>query len=515
MTRIWGMGLAVALVCACGDDGGGGADDAGGSAADANNATDSAVIDGAGAVDGSIADGAPGDASWGSTSSPNHLWSFAFGGAGAGDQVFARDVAVDSSGNTYVFGVFSGTVDFSGAGETRTSNGFAAFVAKYNSAGAYVAVSTFAATGSGSTITANAIAIDSAANVVIGGSFIGSVNFGGRILTSAGSQFVDVYIARFDSSLSHLASDEFGVGTGTTDTVADIAIGPSNNIHVIGRYQTSIDFGGVALTTSAGDYNVFVVKLDGDLALVHQANIGTSTSEQIAQRIAVSSAGTIAVGVETEGDIDFGDGVISNPAGRRAAVGVYTSTLSLSHKRLFTGAQPNSIWGLGYSATRLFVAGRCNGDIDLGGGVLDATGAGNDDLYVGEFDAANAYVSGQVHGFTGSEGATDLSVTSSGLPVVVGQMTSDMDFRTLALTADSPGFNGFIVQLNEARNAYWGLSFSDTAGSGFTEATAVAVAGNDDVIVIGTVNGTVDLGGGPVSMGAQNEFFIARYGAPQ
>src|SRR4051812_25844175 len=76
---------------------------------------------------------------------PTRTWGNFFGGTGK-DDIYAS--CVDPSGNLYVAGSFSGTVDFDpGAGVTQRSASTAtdvdAFVAKFNSSGVFQWVSTF------------------------------------------------------------------------------------------------------------------------------------------------------------------------------------------------------------------------------------------------------------------------------------------------------------------------------------------------------------------------------------
>ena len=115
-------------------------------------------------------------------------WAVQAGGVSA-DQ--GNSIAVDSSGNCYVTGYFSGTVSF-GATNLTSSGGIDIFVAKLNTSGAWQwAVQA----GGALTDTGNSIAVDSSGNCYITGRFSGTVSFGATNLTSSGG--IDIFVAKY------------------------------------------------------------------------------------------------------------------------------------------------------------------------------------------------------------------------------------------------------------------------------------------------------------------------------
>ncbi|MDE0874712.1 MAG: SBBP repeat-containing protein, partial [Acidimicrobiales bacterium] len=104
-------------------------------------------------------------------SSGAHQWTTTLGGTLSD---FGRSVAVDSSGNVYVTGDFTGTVNF-GAGNVTTAGTQDVFVTKLNSSGAHQWTTTF---GGASDDRGYSVAVDGSGNVHVTGSFAGTVNFG-------------------------------------------------------------------------------------------------------------------------------------------------------------------------------------------------------------------------------------------------------------------------------------------------------------------------------------------------
>ena len=119
-----------------------------------------------------------------------HLWSQRFGSAGSD---LGEDVAVDSSGSVFVTGAFPDTVDF-GGGDLTSAGSFDIFVVQLGAGGAHLWSQRF---GGFSSETGLAVTADSAGNVVVGGHFSGTVDFGGGPLTSAGG--TDVFLIKLGS----------------------------------------------------------------------------------------------------------------------------------------------------------------------------------------------------------------------------------------------------------------------------------------------------------------------------
>ncbi len=177
----------------------------------------------------------------------NHLWSQRFGGTGFDT---GAEIAVDGAGNVLVTGQFSGTVDF-GGGPLTNAGSRDIFLAKYDAAGAHLWSQRFGDTDFDS---GAAIAVDEAGNVLVTGSFEGTVDFGGGALTSAGSR--EIFLAKYDAAGAHLFSQRFG--DTDFDSGAAIAVDGAGNVLVTGSFEGTVDFGGGALTSAGSD--IFLAK---------------------------------------------------------------------------------------------------------------------------------------------------------------------------------------------------------------------------------------------------------------
>ena len=180
----------------------------------------------------------------------SHLWSKRFGSTGTD---YANGVAVESNGNVIVTGFFEGTVDFGGGTPLVSAGSRDIFVAKYSAAGSHLWSKRFGSTG---TDYANGVTVDSNGNMIVTGTFTGTVDFGGGGLTSAGG--CDIFLAKYTASGAHVWSENFG---GTINQFGKaVAVNGNSNVAVTGYFENIVDFGG-GIHTSAGGFDIFLTSL--------------------------------------------------------------------------------------------------------------------------------------------------------------------------------------------------------------------------------------------------------------
>ena len=188
----------------------------------------------------------------------NFLWARTWGGTG---DDCGEALAVDGSGNVYVTGYFSATVDFDpGSGvDTRVSSGDRdAFLSKLDTNGTYLWAKTWGGTGDDR---AESIYLDGAGSLYLTGMYSGSIDFnpgsGVDFHTSNGA--TDVFLSKLDTSGTYLWARTWG-GSGD-----DAGIGMSGHsldrVYVTGWYSASADFSpwsGGEMHTSGGSRDAFL-----------------------------------------------------------------------------------------------------------------------------------------------------------------------------------------------------------------------------------------------------------------
>ena len=236
------------------------------------------------------------------SSAGGHVWSRTVGGTGADA---GTGLAVDTGGNVLVTGQFdvsSSGVDF-GGGALFSAGAKDVFLVKYSSAGAHVWSKRLG--GSGYDL-GGSVAVDGAGNVVVVGTFEGTINLGGGSLTSAGER--DLFVAKFSPAGQHLWSKRFG-GT-RTDWVRRVAVDGAGDVLLTGQFLGSINFGGPTLT-SAGFEDIFLAKLSGASGgHVWSKRLGSSSAPDAGYGVAVDGSGNVAITGFFAGSVDFGGGAI-------------------------------------------------------------------------------------------------------------------------------------------------------------------------------------------------------------
>jgi hypothetical protein len=220
-------------------------------------------------------------------------WAATFGGSGADS---GADIAVDTSGNIYVAGFYTGTVNF-GAGVLASSGGKDMFVLKLDSSGNPVAI-----TGGGGAEEDNAsgIVLNPSGQISLCGNFSLTASFGNFQLSSVGDK--DILVARLDADLNWLSIA--CAGGALTDSVTGIGTDSAGNCYITGFFNNSASFGNCNLM-SLGDSDVFVAMHNPENGWQWAQTCG-STAEDKALAIAVTAGGTSYITGYACADLNYG-----------------------------------------------------------------------------------------------------------------------------------------------------------------------------------------------------------------
>lgn len=190
--------------------------------------------------------------------SGEHLWSKRFGLGKSNYPSWLTSVP-DGAGNVYLAGSFSYTWDFGGGPVTsKAPVGFTdGFLVKLDPNGNFLWGKYF---GNGNHQWIGYVAVDASGNVVVGASFLGSIDFGAGMLYAASPLTPDIAVAKFTSNGDVVWSRRFGAGNSIR--IADIALGPAGEVFLTGSVAEDIDFGTGVLPAKSYGPDIFVVKLE-------------------------------------------------------------------------------------------------------------------------------------------------------------------------------------------------------------------------------------------------------------
>jgi hypothetical protein len=246
-------------------------------------------------------------------------WGKAIGGGNGSNVNVALNggVAVDGSGNVAIAGNFTGTVNFGNGNVTETGSGFASFVAKYAAAdGSYLTDREMGTTTGLNQ--ARSVAVDSSGNMYVTGVFSnGQIDVGGaQPLTSAGGY--DVYLVKYTASAAHVWSK--ALGNSQTDDARTVALDANGDVLLTGTFNGTVSYGGANLS-SAGNSDIFLAhfsKTDGShLASMRMGGSGFES----AFALAGNASRDVFVGGDFTGFSEFGGQALTAPGGTSASDG--------------------------------------------------------------------------------------------------------------------------------------------------------------------------------------------------
>lgn len=365
-----------------------------------------------------------------SNSAGTATWTVGKGGP-SGDRVLA--VAQDSSGNVLVTGTFAGTVDF-GGGSLTSISGADIFVAKYTNAGAFVWAKQYG--GSGATNTPAGVAVDSSGNALVTGKFNGTVNFGGTSFTSALGSF-DVFLAKYSAvDGSHLWSKTFA---NTGDEVSTgIITDTSGNPVITGFFNGAVSFGGSTLSTGGGR-DVFVAKF-GNAAGAHIWSIKSQAGgslDQVGNAIALDGSNNVYLTGYFMDSISFGGNTLTGVTNfyQPFAAKLVAATGAATWLKALTTTNYGQGFGIGVDGSgNALVAANFQSTVNAGGATL--TSAGGDDTVVAKLASADgAHLWSHRYGGPSNDWPLGLAVDPSGSSYITGFFQGTAAFGATNLTS--------------------------------------------------------------------------------
>jgi len=343
------------------------------------------------------------------------------------------------------------------------------------------------------------VATDGSNNAIITGYFFGTANFGGGSLTSAGS--ADIFVAKFGPSGNHIWSKRFG-DSSSQQVGESVAADGAGNVIVTGQFIGTVDFGGGPLTDGgAGNPDIFLAKLDAGGNHLWSKRFGGDGSDQ-GFSVAVDGAGNVLITGNAQLGADFGGGLLAG--------GSFLAKFDANGNHLWskTFANPAASTGRSVAADgsgNVVFTGRLFGAADFGGGPL--TSAGQEDIFVAEFDASGNHIWSKLFGDTNIQEGNSVATDGSNNVILTGYAWGTTDFGGGPLTSGGAG-DVFLAKFDASGNHLWSQLFSavdDQAGK------SLAVDAGGNIVITGFINGSVNFGGGPIASAGGPDIFMARF----
>jgi hypothetical protein len=353
--------------------------------------------------------------------------------------------------------------------------------------------------------TAPSLVVDGLGNIILVGNFFGTLDLGGDPLIAPGLGDIDVFLAKFDPNGNHLWSQSFGSDDDTQLTFA-VGVDGSNNILWTGHFLQTIDFGGGVLTSTSG-YDMYLAKFDTDGNHLWSHSYGRTGSE-LSTHLAVDVSGNVFVAGRFDGTVDFGGGLLTTAGDDDVYLVKFSANGAHLWSESFGDQNFQQIGGLAVDASESVVLiGSYLGSVDFGGGVL--TSAGSYDIFLAKYDSYGSHLWSERFGDANTQHTRDVVFDSSDNLVITGNFSGTVDFGGGPLTAIGFPFSDvFLTKLDGDGNHVWSDRFGDPA---LDIPETVALDPWENIVISGRFQGTTDFGGGPLTSAGGSDVFLTKF----
>jgi hypothetical protein len=357
-----------------------------------------------------------------------------------------RAVAVAPDGNVYITGYFYGIATWDGGdnldGSLDNFGGYDAFLAKYTPEGNLVWVRQG---GSTREDTGRDVAVDTAGNVYLAGSFEGPGGFDGvgvfgdTTLTSAGAS--DAFLVKYDADGDVVWARRGG--SDQDDLAYGVAVSGDGRIHLAGSFFGTALFGDLPIQ-SGGQTDIFVVQYDADGEPVWVEGIGTEGYEYFRRG---------GIDLDTDGNVyltgSFTNTIVLGPDELRSIgqTDVFVAKLDASGEGLWgrrgggDGTDFSAAISVGdsHSGTYVFASGYIDRSGNFDGVSIDGQGR---DGYLAVFLSDGSLASIDLLGGTGHDAGTSIASYQTGGALEFSatgsfRNTMEVDRTPLSSTGDS------------------------------------------------------------------------------
>jgi hypothetical protein len=352
-----------------------------------------------------------------------------------------------------------------------------------------------------SNVSVDGVAVDPDGNIVVVGTFMGTIPLSSGALTSTGNN--NVFVIKLDVAGKPLWGKAFGA-TGNDAFATAVAVDAMGDIVIGGKAVGAMSFGGAPV-----DPGIFVAKLskaDGQHVWSRGLTVGYEGASlfdsDYLRALAVTPEGDVLIGGTFSSSIDFGDGVIAGPSANSGYYG-YVAKLYRADgsgksadggwgRALCSGTSYCDVGGVAVdSMGAVLLAADFHGTLDLSSS-SHLTAAGSQDMVLAKLTPSGSPVWQRQLGAAGAMCQVhDLAVDAGGGPVLVGAFKGSIDFGAGNVSASSN--MGFIAHYGPDKAHVWSRFF-DTDGSGALFATAATAGGG--AFLAGRFSTAVSFGSG-------------------
>jgi uncharacterized repeat protein (TIGR01451 family) len=419
---------------------------------------------------------------------------------------------LDGSGNSYVLSAFIDSIDIDPSAGVHNLTGHSyndLFFAKYDPSGNLLWGKSVGGPGEEYAV---AITVDVAGNILIAGTFTDTADFDPGVpvydLISAGG--ADCFFAKYDAAGNLLWAK--AVGNVSEDEMRSVGVDASQNVIVTGTYTGTVDFDpntGVTNVTSAGDRDIFFLKLSPTGNLVWSKSIGGTASEYSMNAYVDGNDNLFIIGqTDYIGDLDPG------PSTFALGINIYNFFAKYDVNGDFVFAKGLDSYGVSiggyiYGITvdapgNIYISGSLvdSMDFDTGPGVANLSSASpTQDAFFAKYDMNGNYIWAKDIGGMDDEISGSIQVDVSGNVYIAGRFTGTVDFDpgigVFNLVGSPLNSQTFFAKYNVSGNLVWAKNLANGFSGAGVDAGYVFLDALNNVYVAGIYTSPTDFDPGP------------------
>lgn len=428
-------------------------------------------------------------------------WSLSFGDALS---QHAHALAVDTEGNVVAAGSFTGTIRFGGQDLTAPQGEVRAFLAKIDATGNNTWSMVF---GDSGTVSIRDVVIDGAGNIVVVGSFVGTLVFGSAQLI--GGPEPQAFVVKLDGAGLLLWARQLSTvspGSGTSTALA-VTVDGGSRVVVGGEVTGTVQIDATTLTSfDAADG--LLLKLSPAGVLQFGKLFGRDGQQRITAVAAAPSTDIAIAG-------DFG-GVVelqpNNPVASKGDWDAFAARLTASGAHVWsrTFGAPSDQLAVAVdidAMDNVTVGGNFFGAFDSGLGSYPSAGA--EDMFVASLKAMTGDTQWVgVYGGNLTDHLAALGQDPIGDTVIVGHFAGALHVGATTLVSLG-GSDVLIAKLDTAGGIHWARRFGDVQTQ---IAVDVAAGTGGTITAFGDFRGSIDFGQGAMVSSGLDDVFLATMG---
>jgi hypothetical protein len=368
------------------------------------------------------------------------------------------------------------------------------------------------------------IVTDAAGNVLIAGTFSGTVDFdpgpGTANLTSLGGS--DIFILKLDASRNYLWAIKVGNASTTPqgEDVTAIKTDPAGNVYLTGKFSGEVDFDPIATNpnskkTSFGVYDGFLTKYtsNGNYQWTNTWSSGSS-SIALVNDLAVNTTGDSFVVVYAYDYFGpaisyYGPTTFIHKLNTNGVI-QWTKTFPYTYIN-YVVARSGSLGSIALdNAGNVLVAGSFTGTVNFGGGNRTSNNLNQSDIFITSISPTGNYLWDVTFAGAGDDNATSIVCDASNNIIITGNIANSVDLDP-GIGTSLTGQGMFVAKYNSIGIF---LSRFNLIGNVYPKKMALDGAGN--IFITGYFYGSIDFDPGIANVPrstitAGTNLFVARY----